>query len=124
MRAAGRFRYVLEALLKQRRSEQDASAARERSARHALEAHVDEARRAHDALAGIEGALREARRAGAPIDPRQHESASLYVARMREAVRVHAGLDIAVGLLQHLLVQAEGGVEAEQFEVALQTSRR
>lgn len=90
MRPGARFRYALETLLKQRRSEQDASAARERSAQRALEGHVEDARRAQDALAGIEGALREARCAGAPIDARQHEAAALYLARMREALRVKA----------------------------------
>ena len=90
MRPGARFRYALETLLKQRRSEQDASAARERSARGVLEGHVEDTRRAQDALAGIEGALRKARLAGAPIDARQYEAAALYLVRMREALRIKA----------------------------------
>jgi hypothetical protein len=89
-RPGASFRYSLEMLLKQRRWEQDLSAAQERTARGVLEAHRQDARGAEGALSRVESALREARRAGAPIDPRQHESASLYLARGREALRVKA----------------------------------
>ena len=87
---AGRFRYSLEMLLKQRRWEQDLSAAQERTARGVLDAHRDAARDAESAVSRVESALREARRAGVPIDPRQHESASLYLAQTREALRAKA----------------------------------
>ena len=86
-----RFRYRLEALLKQRRWERDASTLQERTARQVLQAQVDEARRAREALEAVEHALRDAYRAGASIDPRQHEAALLYLGRAREALRAKAG---------------------------------
>ena len=89
--AAGRFRYALEPLLKKRRSERDASAAQERSARGLLKAHTEQARAAALALSGVESALRESLQAGASIDPRRQEALSGYLAVARDALRAKSG---------------------------------
>jgi flagellar biosynthesis chaperone FliJ len=89
-RATPTFRYTLEALLKQRRFEQDGSVAQERAARGALKAGIEKAQAAAAAVTGVETSLRESLKAGASIDPRRHESLSLYLVHARDVLRAKA----------------------------------
>ena len=57
---------------------------------------------------------------GSPLQRR----APLGLAGVHEAVGMHARLDLAVGLLQGLPVQAERRSQPEKLEVALQPARR